>query len=164
MSMSALDTLSTTAEIAITIAGFAGVVAVFRSSGNFTSEEIRRIIFLVIVNGSVVITALMPNALLDMGFPKQSAISVPSFMLGVMAIFVTLAFTLSIYRGSIRLLFPKVTALLVLGVLSIGAALLLSVLTSLVVASYGLLLVGELVFILIALWIFSTTLLWVKDI
>jgi ABC-type uncharacterized transport system permease subunit len=144
--------------------GFAGVVAVFRSSDRFNPEEVRRVIFLVLVCASVVVASLLPSALLDLGLPELMVIKVSSVVLGIAALVLMVSFLASIIQGQIKLLFPRATVLLVGSFFATSAVLLTAVFTPMLEVSFGLILIGELVFILAALWIFGATLLWVKDI
>ena len=158
--MNAADSLTTVAEIAVTIAGFAGIVAVFKSSGKLGSEEIRRIIFLVLVCASIIVTSLLPAALPDLGLSETSVSAVSCGILGVAGLVLGGVFAINIVSGEIHPLFPRATLVIVASITATGGVLLASAFSFGVMPSFGLLLLGEIAFLLTALWIFVATIIW----
>ncbi len=158
------DALTSVAEIAITMAGFAGLASVFKAQGKLGSEEIRRVIYLVAVSVTVVVTALMPAVISGMGFSDTVALEISCAALGLASIVFATNAMFSVVRSVITPLYPKTTYLLITLIFCQGGAQLIAVSTELLGASVGLLLAGHVVLLLLSVWIFVTTIVWAKDV
>jgi len=62
--MNSSDALTTIADIAIALAGFTGLIAVFRSAGNWTSQELARLTTIIAACFACLIAALLPFGLM----------------------------------------------------------------------------------------------------
>jgi len=78
------DALLTTAEVAITLAGFSGIVAVLgrRGHGEWQPQERMRLTMLLASSFMAVFFAMLPIALLGLGLGEAGAWSVSSAILG----------------------------------------------------------------------------------
>ena len=160
--MRAIDYLPTVAEIAITIAGFAGIVAVVRSSGDMSIEQTRRVVYLVLVCTVTVVTALLPGVLTDLGLSASASAAVSSAILGISVLGLVGSFLWNIFTGGLNLIFPKLTYLVAATPTVTATVLVLSSIGVVFSPSYGLLLLGLIVNLLLALWIFVATMVWAR--
>ena len=164
MSVAAADQLATIAEIAVTVAGLAGIVAVLRPSSDKSGEDVRRIAYMVVVTSCVIVTSFLPSAFIDLGFSEVTALTFSCAVLGVSALFLDAVFIYNIVRGALSIKFPKISFLIIIILSITGLSLILAASSILLAASYGLLLIGEVVFVLLGLWLFFATFVWARDI
>lgn len=104
----AADTLLAIAEIAITLAGFTGIVLIFRSDEP-TEEETIRILNIFAICIFTVITALLPSALFEFGFETKVVWGIPVILLGFTVIAFPTLTSISYLRGKVTPVFPKFT-------------------------------------------------------
>ena len=157
------EVLSSIAEIAMTLAGFTGLLVAFRSPKTSLAEELRRIVYIFVFCLAAVIGSFLPT-IVEL-FAPDTALpwKLPIGFLGVIAILISATAIQQSIRGQITLQFPLISYSMIFGLLCIGL-LLIAVLFGLVPGNpLGYLLVGVLWFVVHAGYLFVTTLFWAID-
>ena len=157
------DSLSSIAEIAITLAGFTSVLAVLRSSRGALQEELLRIVYIFLLCISVVFCSFLPVIIETFSKNSELVWILPLVILGGVAVLISGMGFWQVLSGRIRLHFrvasySMMLILLFLGLLMLGAAVRVSPGDPL-----GYLLLGQLWFVTYAGYLFVTTLFWAHD-
>ncbi|MBD3648268.1 MAG: hypothetical protein HUJ31_12640 [Pseudomonadales bacterium] len=156
------DVLTSIAEIAITLAGFTGLLVAFRSSRTSVSEELRRIAYIfafcfVAVVGSFLPTIaelFAPDTALPWKLPL-GFVAVSALLIGGIAIVQSL-------QQRITVRFPIVTYSMVAVLLTVGSLLFLVLFEAIPGNPFGYLLVGVLWCVAHAGYLFVSTLFWAR--
>ncbi len=149
------------AEIAVSLAGFSGLVAVFGFREISLGEALNRVYWLVCMCFVIVATVFMPYVVTEFTSNQEIVWGLPIGVIGVFLIFVVANFSL---RRSHRSgwSFPKSTSVVLLFAAAIGAWLVLVSFGLLHKQSAGTLLFGQLWLLSHAGYMFLTTLLVVR--
>lgn len=122
------DSLYSLAEIAVTLAGFTGILAVFRGSSGSMQGELRRISYILALCFAIIIGAFMPG-LIDAFWPEAGVgISATTALMGVTATAISIWAVTLFLSGAIVLALPvsswsMATLNLVIGLFVIAAGL-----------------------------------------
>ncbi len=81
--MEVQTTLSTIAEVAITLAGFTGLVVGLAPTRNDTAQALFRVTGVIAACFVMVIAALLPTALFEAGFSERLTFGIPLVLLGL---------------------------------------------------------------------------------
>ena len=157
------DALASLAEIAITLAGFTGVVAAFRSRGSTLREQLMRITYVFLLCFIVIVSSYLPTIIVSFSGTSNLVWQVPLTLLGVSAIGIFLHATLQIIRSGITLRFPVLSYGMLLGLFLIGLLCAFASFDLLPGSQPGYLLFAEVWFIVHAGWVFVTTLFWAQE-
>lgn len=100
-------TLSTIAEVAITLAGFNGLVIGLAPTGNDIAQALFRVSAIIAGCFVLIITALLPPALLGIGLSEQLSFGIPTVLLGLGYIAVGVSISIAGRRGVFVSATPK---------------------------------------------------------
>jgi hypothetical protein len=141
-----VDSLPTVAEIAITLAGFIGLIVVFKpvSATAWSDEERARIIFVLILCSLILLCALLPFALSGFQLSEATIWGVPLLLFGAGNLFLNAGMLLRIRAKRIVIQFPWVSWPILSTWILLNLLVLLSGLGYLLPFSSGLLLLGML--------------------
>jgi hypothetical protein len=81
--MEVQTTLSTIAEVAITLAGFTGLVIGLAPTRNDTKQALFRVSAIITACFVLIITALLPSAFMQIGYSEDLTFGIPLILLGV---------------------------------------------------------------------------------
>jgi hypothetical protein len=156
------ETLSSIAEISITLAGFSGLLAAFRSSKSSVREELRRITSIFVFCFAVIVASFLPAIVETFSPGSDLNWQLSVFLISLVAIFSPINTILMVRTGQIRLQFPvgslsMMAVLFTVGLMQIGA--LVGIIPG---APQGYLLVGVLWLVTHAGYLFVTTLFWAQ--
>lgn len=154
------ESLYALAQIAITIAGFTGLLSFFRTSGDTDRSELVRILYIFVMCFTIVIGCFLPD-IVDALFPASHAgWRVATFFVGLVALGISIRGLTLFMLQHLTLSLP--IASYAMGILCglIGLALLGASLGVLPGSMQGFLLVGLLWFLLYSGYVFVTTLVW----
>lgn len=154
------EVLTSIAEIAITLAGFTGLVVAFRSSKTSISEELRRIAYIFVFCFVAVIGSYLPT--IAELFAPDTGLSwkLPVGFVAVSAVSLSGLATMQTLQKHINLQFPVISYSMIATLFSIGLMLLLVLLKVIPGNPFGYLLVAVLWFVVHAGYLFVTTLFW----
>ena len=144
--MTPVDALPTVAEIAITLAGFIGLIVVFKpvSAASWSDEDRARVVFVLILCSLILLCALLPFALSGL-FQSDAVIwGAPEILFGSGNLFLILNMLFRIHAKRINIEFPLLSWPILLIWLLVTASILLSGLGLIWPFSAGLLLMGML--------------------
>ena len=158
--MDPIDKFDTVAEIAVTLAGFSGLVMALKFGGKLGQEELRRIVYLIVASFSVLATALLPAVLVGLGFSQLRGLDISCFVLGLVAIVLGTNGVVSWRKAQVSPRFPKATIFSLAAALANGVLLMISAVSTIFASPAGVLLLGQVVLLLIAGWIFLSTIIW----
>ena len=157
------EVLTSMAEIAITLAGFTGLVVAFRSSKTSVVEELRRLVFIFILCFTAIVGSILP-IIVDLLAPDtELSWQVTAIFLATAALAVELNAVRQVISGRITVRFPIPTYLTLSALLIVGVLQVLLLLGLLPGDPFGYLLAGILWFIVHAGYLFVTTLFWASD-
>lgn len=141
-----VDSLPTVAEIAITLAGFIGLIVVFKpvSAASWSEEERARVLFVLIVCSLILVCALLPFALSGFTLPEAAVWGVPLVLFGAGNLFLNVTMLLRIRAKRIVIQFPWISWPILSAWILLNLSLLMSGLGLLFPFSSGLLLLGML--------------------
>ncbi len=160
--MNAVDYFGTIAEVAITLEGFSGLVVAFKSGTSLSKEDLRRIIYILVLSFSVLVTALLPAGLSGINISPEAAIRYSCILLATITLVLGLNGILSWRSAQISPHFPRATAISLVSAILIALVLFLGATNIVVDANAGLLLIAQLSVLLIAGWIFLSTIIWTR--
>ena len=144
--MTPVDALPTVAEIAITLAGFIGLIVVFKpvSAASWSDEDRARVVFVLILCSLILLCALLPFALSGL-FQSDAVIwGAAEILFGSGNLFLILNMLFRIHAKRINIQFPLLSWPILLIWLLVTASILLSGLGLIWPFSAGLLLMGML--------------------
>jgi hypothetical protein len=138
------DALTPIAEIAIALAGFTSVVAVFRRSeiGSWNPEAKTRIRNLLLLSFTMILCALLPFALSGLSDSPFIVWGMPSLILGTAQLLVVSVAFVRIRSGTITLMWPLVTWISFPIAFVVGSLLILSAFSILLAPSAAILVLG----------------------
>ena len=160
--MNAIEYFGTVAEIAITLAGFSGLVMAFKSGSALTPEDLRRVTYILVLSFAVLVTALLPAALSDLGFSPDASIRSACLLLAFVMLGLGGNGVLAWKNAAISPHFPRGTAVSLAAAIVTALVLFLSSANIILQPSAGLLLLSQLAVLLIAGWIFLSTIIWTR--
>ncbi len=154
------DALTTIAEIAVTLAGFTGIIIVLRQNAS-TDEQVVRVLNILIICFMIIFGALTPFALSAFQLPDHIVWGAPCVLVGSFLLAFDLWGIHSYRKGSLDPSFPKImfANMIVAGLLAI--ALLAAGLGIWINASPALLLAALIYLIVFAGHAFTASLVWV---
>jgi hypothetical protein len=138
------DTLPTVAEIAITLAGFIGLIVVFKpvSAAAWSDEERARVVFVLILCSLILLCALLPFALGGLQLSEAAIWGVPLALFGAGNLFLNVSMLVRIRAKRIVIQFPWISWPILSIWILLTLSLLLSGLGLVLPFSSGLLLLG----------------------
>ena len=141
-----VDSLPTVAEIAITLAGFIGLIVVFKpvSAASWSDEERARVVFVLILCSLILVCALLPFALSGFKLSEAAVWGVPLVLFGAGNLFLNVTMLLRIRAKRIFIQFPWISWPILSAWILLNLFLLMSGLGLLLPFSSGLLLLGML--------------------
>lgn len=98
--MASIEHLSTLAEVAITLAGFSGLIAAFQSRQEWEQGDKSRLLNILLMCFSVVVCALIPLFAQDMFSNQQTALRISCFIFSLMYLPIIIRFMLGLLRRS----------------------------------------------------------------
>ena len=109
--MNPVDSLPTVGEIAITLAGFIGLIVVFKpvSAASWSEEERARVVFVLILCSLILLSALLPFALSGFEVSAATIWGVPLVLFGAGTLFLSINMLLRIRTKRIIIHFPWVS-------------------------------------------------------
>jgi len=144
--MTPVDALPTVAEIAITLAGFIGLIVIFKpvSATSWSDEDRARVVFVLILCSLILLSALLPFALSEL-FQSDSVIwGATEILFGSGNLFLIFSMLFRIHAKRINIQFPLLSWPILVIWLLLTASILLSGLGLIWPFSAGLLLLGML--------------------
>lgn len=148
------------AEIAITLAGFTGLLGLFRSTQNSVQGELRRIFYIFLMCFAVIIGAFLPGVIATFDPGSERGWQVSTAFLGCVAFLVGVWALIQFRTGSIRLSLPIASHSMAIVSLLVGMLLLAASLGIAAGPVKGYLLIGLLWLLMYSGYIFVTTLIW----
>jgi len=138
------DTLPTVAEIAITLAGFIGLIVVFKpvSAAAWSDEERARVVFVLILCSLILLCALLPFALGGLQLSEAAIWGVPLVIFGAGNLFLNVSMLVRIRAKRVVIQFPWISWPILSIWILLTLSLLLSGLGLVLPFSSGLLLLG----------------------
>ena len=158
--MDAQETLNTLAEVAVALAGFAGIMFGLRSRSAGPTQEITRLAMTLWICTSVVFCAILPTALSQ--FTDEEAIiwGLPCFILGILQFSNMTAVTFFLRKGTVAPAFPKLN-IITMGMIYISSIAMMSAsVDALVPRSSGTLIIGCLCGVLMGAYSFISNSTW----
>ena len=144
--MTPVDSLPTVAEIAITLAGFIGLIVVFKpvSAASWSDEERARVVFVLILCSLILVCALLPFALSGFHWSEAAIWGLPLLIFGAGNLFLNVSMLLRIRAKRIIIHFPWISWPILSAWILLNFSLLLSGLGLFLPFSSGMLLLGML--------------------
>ena len=149
----------TTAEIAATLAGFTGIITLFQSV-RAKSEQIRRIIVMLLVCFLVIVTALLPTALSSYTLPEHLIWGIPCSLIGLCLLGMGLESSFAWYKGHVTPVFRYFTVTLLAVMIAFSIYLLAVGIGLAGHVSESTLLTAHIALLVFAGYIFTSTLVW----
>ena len=157
------DAFLTIAEIAVTLAGFTGIILIFRSNRGSGFEENIRVFNVFVTCFLIIVTALLPGTLNEFNLSDELVWGIPYVLIGLCSIGLSLYTALSSRRGLFKPIFPKITVFFAVFWPVWGFGLLLYGIGIFGAPGAALLLLTHILLLAFAGYLFGSTLIWARS-
>lgn len=154
------ETLNTLAELAVALAGFAGIMFGLRRRSSGPTQEVTRLAMTLWVCTSVVFCAILPIALSQFTDSDSIIWGIPCFILGILQFSNMTTVTVLVRKGTVAPAFPILNIITMAMIYISSVSMVAASLDMLVPRSSGSLIIGCLAGVLMGLYSFISNSTW----